>query len=394
FEIVPGVSSAFAVAAYGGVPVTHRGLSSSVTVVTGNVGGPAAGGVAWELLAAAGGTIVVLMGMEHRAEIARRLIGGGRDGTTPVLVVHRGTTPAQRRVRTTLAGLGAVDLGPPAVIVVGAVAGLDLDWFVPGPLAGVSVVVTRAQSQAAELVTALTDVGASVRDLPVIAVAAPPDGGVALRAAADRLRAGVYDWVVCTSANAVDRLVGCLRDGRDLGRTRIAAVGPATSAALARASLVADLVPRRSTAEDLVDAMATPAPGYGEGGAGSGRVLYPKSVAARPVLAAGLRARGWVVDDVDAYQTTSLAPSTALTDEVLDEIATGVVTFTSPSTVNAFVDLVGGRAPAVVACIGPITAAAARDAGLRVDVVADEHSTRGLVDALVAHLRGRAPSPA
>jgi uroporphyrinogen III methyltransferase/synthase len=411
FEVVPGVSSAFAVAAYGGVPVTHRGLSSSVTVVTGKTGDGDAGGVAWEALAAAGGTIVVLMGMEHRAEIARRLIGGGRDRATPVLVVHRGSTPAQQRVRTTLAGLGAVELGPPSVIVVGAVAGLDLDWFAPGPLTGVSVVVTRAESQSATLGAALSDAGASVRDLPLIAIAAPPDGGAALRAAADRLRAGAYDWVVCTSANAVDRLVDCLRDGRDLGRTRIAAVGPATSAALARRFLVADLVPGRSTAEGLVEAMPTPGPSAGTedgrgaeatggtpggtlgGTPGSGRVLYPRAVGARPVLAAGLRAKGWAVDDVDAYQTASLAATTILTEEVLEEISTGVVTFTSPSTVRAFVDLVGGRTPAVVACIGPITAEAARHAGWRVDVVADEHSVTGLVDALVAHRGPGPPSP-
>jgi uroporphyrinogen III methyltransferase/synthase len=380
FEVVPGVTSAFAAPAYAGVPVTYRGLSASVTVVTGNVGDPTAGGVDWGALARAGGTLVVLMGMERRAEIAARLIEGGRARDTPVLVVHQGSTPAQRRVRTTLAQLGSVELGPPSTIVVGAVAGLDLDWFSPGPLAGTTVVVTRARSQSAGLVDALTEAGASVVDMAVIDIAAPPDDGDALAGAADRLRAGAYDWVVCTSANAVEQLLSCLRDGRDLGRTRIAAVGPATAAALAAHHLVADLVPDDASAQGLADAMP----------AGTGRVLYPRAVAARPVLAAGLRAKGWDVDEVDAYRTVPASDALERGPEALERALQAVVTFTSPSTVRAFTELVGGRTPALVACIGPVTAEAARQAGLNVDVVADEHSAAGLVDALVAHLAGGA----
>jgi len=387
YEVVPGVSSAFAAAAYGGVPVTHRGLATSVTVVTGNVGDPSAGGVDWESLARAGGTLVILMGVERRAEISARLVAGGRDPATPVVVVHRGTTAGQRRAATTLGGLASVDLGPPSVIVVGAVAGLDLGWFTPGPLAGVSVAVTRAPSQAATLAEALGAAGAEVRELPVVTIAAPPDGGATMADAADRVRQGAYDWVVCTSANAVDRLVERLRDGRDLGRARIAVVGTATAAALERHRLVADLVASPSTAEGLADAMPARDPGAASVGA-TGRVLYPRAVAARPVLAAGLRAKGWDVDEVDAYQTVPV-PAGAVPAGELDAVLGGVVTFTSPSTVRAFVGLTGGRAPAVVACIGPVTAAAARDAGLRVEVVADEHSVTGLVDALVAHLSGR-----
>ena len=147
FEIVPGVTAAFAAPAYAGIPVTQRGMATSVTVVTGRVGEVGAGGVDWEALARAGGTLVVLMGMEHRAEIARRLMAGGRSPREPVSVVQWGTTAAQRAVRTVLADLAAAEVGAPATIVVGPVAGLDLAWFVPGPLAGRRVVVTRARTQ-------------------------------------------------------------------------------------------------------------------------------------------------------------------------------------------------------------------------------------------------------
>jgi uroporphyrinogen III methyltransferase/synthase len=256
YEVVPGVSSAFAVPASAGVPVTHRGLSTSVTVVTGHVGDPSApGGVAWEALARAGGTLVILMGMETRTEIARLLMAGGRSPETPVLVVRWGTTPAEESVRTRLDRLGEVDLGPPATIVVGAVAGLDLGGIGRRPLAGVSVVVTRPRDQSADLVSRLSGLGAEVVILPVIAIADPVDPGGLEDAAR---RASEYSWIVFSSVNAVNRFIGLLPDGRALGRARLAAVGSATAAALAAWHLTADLTPDEATAEGLVAAMPDP----------------------------------------------------------------------------------------------------------------------------------------
>ncbi len=241
FEVVPGVTSAFAAPASAGVPVTHRGLSSSVTVVSGHVSAPdAPGAVDWAALAATGGTLVVLMGMAARAEIARRLVEAGRPPDTPVLVVHSGTTSSQATVRTTLAGLAAVALGPPCTIVIGPVAALDL-LGTRRPLVGTRVVVTRARPQAGALVSVLVDAGAEVIELPVIAVVDPPDGGAALRLEASR--ADTYDWIVLTSTNAVERFVGLLRDGRALGKARLAVVGAATARALSAHHLVADLIP-------------------------------------------------------------------------------------------------------------------------------------------------------
>jgi len=385
YEVVPGVSSAFGVPAAAGVPVTHRGLSSSVTVVTGHVGDRSAPtAVAWEALARAGGTLVILMGMENRAEIARLLIEGGRSPQTPVLVVEWGTTPRQRSVRVALDRLGAVDLEAPATIVVGAVAGLDLGGR-PRPLAGLSVVVTRPRAQSGDLVAGLADAGAEVIVLPVVAVTEPVDPP-ALEAAAGR--AGEYDWIVFTSANAVERFLDLVPDGRALAGARLAAVGPATAAALGARHLVADLVPDDASAEGLVAALAVSAVPAGSGPP-RGRVLFPRAAGAGDVLAPGLRALGFVVDEVDAYRTVPARASHGAGPDALERAAgADVITFTSPSTVDAYLSLSGGRVPPVVACIGPVTAEAARRAGLGVDVVAAEHTAAGLVAGLVARYAG------
>jgi uroporphyrinogen III methyltransferase/synthase len=383
WEIVPGVSSATAVPAYAGIPVTHRGLSTSVTVVTGRVGAAASSGVDWEALARIEGTLVVLMGMANRAEISRRLVAGGRPPETPVAVIEWGTTPSQRAVRTTLAGLPEVELGAPGVVVVGAVAALDLDWVSDRPLAGTTVVVTRARSQAGPLTEALGAAGARVVEVPVVETADPEDGGEALQRAAKEVAA--YDWVVFTSANAVHRLVPLLRDGRAFGSARLAAVGGATRDALGAYHLVADLVPDAtgaSGAEGLVSAFPDAPTG--------GRVLFPRAAGARRTVPEGLAARGWAVDEVTAYRTVPAQPPVAA---VADAAAgADVVTFTSPSTVESYLSLRddAGRplpVPEVVACIGPTTAEAARRSGLTVAVEADDASVEALASALAAHLR-------
>lgn len=133
FEVVPGVPALSAVPAYAGVPVTHRGLSKAVTVVTGQGDPWAAPDTDWSAVARLGGTVVLYMSVANRADIAARLLAGGMHATTPVIAVTNGTRDEQASVRTTLAGLGAADIAPPATIVIGAVAALDLTWFAPNP---------------------------------------------------------------------------------------------------------------------------------------------------------------------------------------------------------------------------------------------------------------------
>lgn len=377
FEIVPGVTSALAVPAYAGVPVTHRGVSTSFTVVTGQ---PGTGAVEpdWDAIARVGGTLVILMGVARRAEIAGRLLAAGLAPGTPVAATTWGTRPEQRTVRTTLAGLGSAPVESPAVMVVGAVAGLDLRWYEARPLFGRRVVVTRAREQASDLVERLGSLGAETVELPVIEIAGPADGGAALSACVRRL--GAYDWVAFTSANTVHRFFAALSaaglDTRALGGLQVAAIGPGTAAALAGHGLRADLLPERFVAESVVDAFP----------AGPGRVLLPRAAVARDALPDGLAAKGWAVDVVEAYRTVAGTPSA----EALALAARAdAVTFTSSSTVTNFLAVARDvPVPPVVACIGPVTADTARAAGLDVSVVAGEHTIEGLVAALLGAFAG------
>jgi uroporphyrinogen III methyltransferase/synthase len=375
-EVVPGVTSAFAAPAAAGVPVTHRGLSTSVTVVTGHVGDVSEpGGVDWDALARAGGTLVVLMGMERRAEIAEALVAGGRAASTPVRVVHWGTTAHQRSVTTTLGELAGVELEAPSVIVVGPVAAMALPSIEARPLHGATVVVTRPRDQAGALVAALEEAGAEVVLLPAVAVEPAEDAGAALADALARIDR--YDWLVCTSANAVDRVLAEIGDVRRLAGVRLAAVGPATAAALAARSLVADLVPDVSTGEGLAAELGRPA--------GRGRVLYPRSDAAGDRLGSRLRQAGWEVDDVVAYRTVAVQPGAVDPDRRRRAAQADVVTVASPSAARAVVALLAGGQPErcpPVAGIGPVTAAAARDLGLEVVAEAADPSPAGLVAAL------------
>ena len=373
FEVVPGISSAIGVPAYAGVPVTYRGLSTSFTVVTGHEDPWAATETDWDAVARVGGTIVILMGVATRGAIADRLMAGGLAPDTPVAAVRWGTRPEQRTVRTTLGLLGAVELEPPVTLVVGAVAALDLRWFEARPLFGRRIVVTRAREQASELVDRLHSLGAETVELPAIVIGDPEDGGAALRGAA--LRVGHYDWVIFTSANAVSRFCAELHDARWLAGVRVAAIGPGTADALRRFGVEPDLIPEHFVAESLAEVFPF----------GTGDVLLPRAAVARDVLPESLRAKGWRVHVVEAYRTRPAEPSASALAEAAKADA---ITFTSSSTVTNFVQVAGLDAvPPVVACIGPVTAATARDAGLTVDVVAEEHTIDGLLQALVAALR-------
>jgi uroporphyrinogen-III synthase len=258
--------------------------------------------------------------------------------------------------------------------------------------------VTRPRERSDDLVSGLAGAGAEVIVLPVIALTGPADPRPLEEAAR---RVGEYDWIVFSSANAVDRFLPLLRDGRALGRARLAAVGPATASALADRNLVADLVPSEATAEALLAAMpdaraavadASPESGRSTttrentvSGSPGGRVLFPRAADAREVIAPGLRAKGWVVDEVEAYRTVTAGMADGVTTERLEAAATAdLITFGSPSAVTAYLALAGGRVPATVACIGPVTAAAAERAGLSVDLVAADHTAAGLLEALLA----------
>jgi uroporphyrinogen III methyltransferase/synthase len=289
-----------------------------------------------------------------------------------VAAVRWGTRPEQQTVRATLATIGDQPLATPSVIVVGDVAAEDLSWFERRPLFGKRIVVTRTREQASQLAVLLRDAGAEPVEVPVIAVSEPTDAGAALSAAARQLH--LYDWVVLTSPNGARRLLDEVAtaggDARWFAGAKLAAIGPGTAAALLHRGLRADLVPERFVAEALLDAFPS----------GPGRVLLARAEVARDVLPDGLEAKGWDVHVVDAYRTVPV-PQSDSARAALE--GADVITFTSSSTVDRFIEAFGLDAvPPVVACIGPITAATARAHGLTIDVEADTHTIRGLVTAL------------
>jgi uroporphyrinogen III methyltransferase / synthase len=385
WEVVPGVSSAFGVPAVAGIPVTHRGISSSVTVVTGRVDDPAGGGVNWDALAKVEGTLVILMGMMNRAEIAAALVRGGKPASTPTAVIERGTTTEQVVVRTTLGQLGEVALGSPSVIVIGPVASLGVEGSPrprPAPLSGRTVVVTRSGPRSRGLVDGLHRAGAETIEIPLTEQTGPSDGGIALTAVAQELDR--YRWVVLTSVNAVDRLMGELRDARALGSTLVAAVGPATADALRAAGVEPDLVPVEHRAGGLVAEF----PEYDPGSPGS-LVLFPCAEQARATIPEGLGKKGWEVRRVHVYRTVALPPPDSWLLERM--IHADAVTFTASSSATAYAALKGPdgaplRVPPLVICIGPSTATDARALGMDGVEEADAPSSEGIVAALVRSL--------
>jgi uroporphyrinogen III methyltransferase/synthase len=391
FEIVPGVTAGIAAPAYAGIPVTHRGLSTSVTFVTGHED-PAkeTTTVDWSALAKAGGTIVLYMGVKTLPRIAAALTKGGMPADTPAAAVQWGTYARQRTVSATLATLSATiereGLTAPVITIIGPVAALrdEIAWFDRRPLFGKRIVVTRARSQAASLSERLAASGAEVVEMPATRI--EPVNEDVLNGAIERLSS--YQWVIFTSQNAVRLFWEALRraghDARALAGVRVAAIGPATAAALLECGLAVDVAPHRFVAEALLDELRDHRDIRGA------RVLYACAEGARDVLPEGLRELGADVDRLVIYRSAPDGEGAGVLRQRLQEGAADLVTFTSASAVQAFVAAVGEdvatRLPA--ASIGPITTAAARTAGFDVQLEADQSTIAGLVDAIERHYAG------
>ena len=390
FEVVPGITAGIAAPAYAGIPVTHRGAATAVTFVTGHED-PEKGDRAtdWRALARTGATLVLYMGVRTLPDVVRELLAGGRAADTPAAVIERGTYPGQRVIAGTLATISErareANVVAPAITVVGDVVRLreEIGWWAQRPLEGKRIVVTRARAQASSLSVRLRELGADVIEMPVIRVE-PLDTeplAAALTALSD------YDWVVFTSQNAVAVVWQAMRsrglDARALGKTRVAAIGRATADALLERGLAADVVPERFVAESLVESLRHRDDVKGR------RVLLPQAVGARDVLADGLRAMGARVDAIPIYRTVSDGAGAARVAERLRGGEIDLVTLTSSSTAQFFVDAVGIEAARATpaASIGPVTSAAARALGLHVVVESAESTIAGLVEAVVAFSR-------
>jgi uroporphyrinogen III methyltransferase / synthase len=382
FEVVPGVTAGVAASAYAGIPVTHRDEASAVAFITGHED-PEKPDTAldFQALAAFPGTLVFYMGVGHLEQIARQLIESGRPADEPAAVVQRGTLTGQRTVLAGLAEIGqaAADAGikPPAITVIGPVAKLreSIQWLERRPLFGRTVVVTRARAQASGLAARLAELGAEVVETPAIRIE-PRAVSDELRKAAESI--GDYELVCLTSPNGAALLMDALaelgKDARALGGVTVAAIGPATAAELQQRGIHADVVPERSVAEALVDALA-------EVDVSGKRVLIARASEARDVLPEALKNRGADVDVVALYDTVT----EPLTDEQRDAASRAdYLTFTSSSTVRNFMETAGGVSDgARVVSIGPVTSATAKELGLTVHVEAKQHDIDGLVQALI-----------
>ena len=378
FEVVPGVTSPLGIAAYTGVPLTHRDHTSVVSFVTGHE----VDKIDWNKTGLSE-TLVVFMGLSQFDQIAERIIAAGRSPSTPAMAVRWGTRPDQEVLTGTLASLPALihehGLKPPATIIVGEVVSLrsKLSWYERLPLFGRRIVVTRAREQAGTLSQSLHALGAEVIELPTIEIRPAPDYTALDRAIASL---STYDWLLFTSTNGVrfflDRLDASAADLRAI-RGRICAIGPATREALERFHLKVDVMAEQYVAEGLLTALSA----HDLSGA---RVLIARAAVARDTLPAELTRRGAHVDVVEAYRT--------LPPDDLAQRATALlarqphwITFTSSSTARNLVSAIGPAALKNVrtASIGPITSATLRELGVPVTIEATTFTVPGLIEAIL-----------
>jgi uroporphyrinogen III methyltransferase/synthase len=394
FEIVPGVTSAIAAAAYAGIPLTHRKLASTLAFVTGHED-PAKEetGINWHSLATGIGTLVFFMGVKNLPNITKSLIDHGRSPDTPIALIRWGTTPRQQTVNGTLGTIvekvRTAGLKAPAIIVVGDVVNLrpSLKWFEGRPLLGKRIVVTRARQQASDLVRLLSDQGAECLEYPTIEIM-PPKDLEPLKQAVERLAA--YDWIVFTSVNGViyffEQLFAMGKDVRALGRIHTAAIGPATAGRLLEYGLTSDIVPETYRAESVVEA-------FGKVKLKGKKILLPRAADARPILPKELKKMGATVDEIPAYETVKAVGNTDDLVQNLKNNHIDLITFTSSSTVKNFKALLPAEnftkliQGVTIASIGPITSDTAKELGFDVHITAEDYTIPGLVEAILQYYK-------
>jgi uroporphyrinogen III methyltransferase/synthase len=392
FEIVPGVTSAIAAAAYAGIPLTHRKLTSTLAFITGHEDPEKeATGINWSSLANGIGTLVFFMGVKNLPHITRKLLDHGKSPATPVALIQWGTTSSQKTATGTLETIveraKIAGIKAPAIIVIGDVVNLrkKLQWFEKRPLLGKRIVVTRARQQASDLVALLCDLGAECLEYPTIKIV-PPLDPQPLRKAVENLSA--YDWIVFTSVNGVlyffEELFSAGKDVRALGRMKTAAIGPATAGQLHEFGLTSDIVPKTYRAESVVEAFKDE-PLKGK------KILLPRAAEARPILPKELKKMGAEVDEIPAYETLKATEGAVDLVQQLEDRRIDLITFTSSSTVKNFKALLPSEKfkkllqGVTVASIGPITSETAAALGFETHITAESYTIPGLVEAILQY---------
>ena len=386
FEVVPGITSAIAVPAYAGIPVTSRTYAASFGVITGHEApGKSSTDIKWDKISTGLDTIVFLMGIENLENIVKNLVANGRSVDTPVAVIQWGTYAKQRTVVGTLSDIvdkcSEAGITAPAITIVGNVVKLreTVSWFEKKPLFGKRIIVTRAENQASALVESLENFGADVIEIPVIKFIAPNDYS-SIDDAIDNL--GRFNWILFTSANGVEwfvkRLMECGKDIRAMANAKLAAIGPRTAAAMEKLKLKVDFIPSKYIAESVVEE-------YPEDISGKS-ILIPQAKEARDELPKGLQAKGAEVCIACAYETVADISHAEELRGVLNDGEIDIITFTSASTVRNFMALIDDITlpeNITIACIGPITADEARVHGLNPSIIADEYTIDGLVESIL-----------
>ncbi|MCB1204334.1 MAG: uroporphyrinogen-III C-methyltransferase [Verrucomicrobiae bacterium] len=389
FEIVPGISSSIAGPAYAGIPVTHRSHCTQLTIFTGHEDPTKEeSSLDYAQIAKAPGTKVMLMGVERLPIITAAILKEGGDPELPVALVRWATTGQQRTITGTLATIAEIaqreNFQAPAVAVFGTVVNCreKLNWFEERPLRGKRVVVTRTRPQASGLSRRLRELGADVLEMPTIRIE-PSQGEEAREYARLVIDAHTYDWLIFTSPNAVDHFFETFykvrNDAREIGGVRIAAVGPGTAAKLKEYHMATDLMPKKHVAEALADAFKEEI-----GSVENITMLWIRAKGARDVLSKDLNRAGAILDEGIAYQTVPETGDPTGAVKRFQEEGADIITFTSASTVECFLDL-GLSIPegCRIASIGPVTSEAIVENGYEPDLEADPHDIPGLVDAVL-----------
>ena len=394
FEVVPGITSAIAVPAYAGIPLTHRNYTSTVAFVTGHEDPQKEkSDIAWDKLATGAGTLVFLMGVANLPRIVERLMEHGRAPDTPVAVIRSGTVPEQKTIKGTLKDIARLSresgITPPAIIVVGDVIHLreKLNWFERRPLFEKRIVVTRAREQASGFLSDLAGLGAECIEFPTIEVV-PPENWDAIDHAIKTIDR--FNWLLFTSVNGVHyflkRLEALGKDVRDLKGINIGTIGPKTAEIWRGLGIKPDLIPGEYRAESVVESFK----GLGVKGT---KILLPRAASAREVLPEELQKMGAHVEVVPAYRTVRPDNNTAKVRKMLEHGGIDMVTFTSSSTVNNFVEMFKTdvrelrkwMTAVAVACIGPITADTAQKHGFTVSLTPPEYTIESLTDSIVQY---------
>lgn len=394
FEIIPGITSAIAVPTYAGIPLTHRGYTSSLTILTGHENPEKeSSSINWSAVAKSNSTLVFVMGMKNLSKIVERLMVNGMDGSMPAAVIYRGTTPFQKTFTGALEKLPELTehagVSNPAIIVIGKVVELasELEWYSKKPLLGKTVVVTRAREQASGIRKELSERGANVIQFPVIKVK-PLSDYTLCDMAINQLEE--YGWIIFTSVNGVkffwNRLEKAGLDSRSLGKSKIAAIGPATVEALKSHGIHPDFMPDSYVAEKVAEGIIERAGDSLK----SCKVLLPRALEARNVLPDMLADKGAIIDVCPVYETV---PEKGSREEILSYLKNkciDCISFGSSSTVHNFFGLIPANillehSEVSLAAIGPITARTLQEYGLNCDIMPGEYDIPGLVNAITGY---------